>query len=137
MKKVIAFAGSIATMASTAAIALAQSEPQLPNINVNPTDDGLVRITDPGRLISSFVSGAIVFALLLVLFYLIIGGIQWITSGGDKGKTESARNKITAAVVGLAIVAASWAIFTIVGYIFGVNIAGSGLQDALQQIRPY
>jgi hypothetical protein len=43
-----------------------------------------------------------------------MGGIEWITSGGDKGKTESARNKITAAVIGLVILAASWAILGLV-----------------------
>jgi hypothetical protein len=136
MKKIIAVAASTASMLSAATMAFA-TNPELPQITVNPQDDGLVRITDPGRLISSFVSGAIVFALILVLFYLILGGIQWITSGGDKGKTEAARNKITSAVVGLAIVAAAWAIFTVIGYLFGVDIAGSGLQESLEQIRPY
>jgi hypothetical protein len=136
MKKAVAFATSAAALLATKAVAFA-SQPQLPQISVNPQNDGLVRITDLGRLISSFVSGAIVLSLILVLFYLIIGGVQWITSGGDKGKTESARNKITSAVVGLAIVAASWAVFTVIGYLFGVDIAGSGLQESLRRIRPY
>lgn len=136
MKKIAALASSFAGTIASAGIAFA-TEPSLPQITVNPEEDGLVRITDAGRLISSLVSGAIVLALILVLFYLIMGGIQWITSGGDKGKTESARNKITSAIVGLAIVASAWAIFTVVGYIFGVNIAGSGLESALERIRPY
>lgn len=136
MKKAVALAASTASLFASSALAFA-NEPQLPQISVDPQADGLVRITDLGRLISSFVSGAIVLSLILVLFYLIIGGVQWITSGGDKGKTESARNKITSAVVGLAIVAASWAVFTVIGYLFGVDIAGSGLQESLQQIRPY
>lgn len=136
MKKLAAVVGSIATFVSTSAVALA-STPTLPEININPTEQGLVRITDVGRLLNSFVSGAIVLALIMVLFYLVLGGIQWITSGGDKGKTEAARNKITSAIIGLAIVAASWAIFMIVGYVFGVNIAGDGLESAIDQIRPY
>lgn len=137
MKKFTAIAGSIATFVSTSAIALATT-PTRPDINIDPTGDkGLVRITDIGRLLNSFVSGAIVLALIMVLFYLVLGGIQWITSGGDKGKTEAARNKITSAIIGLAIVAASWAVFMIVGYVFGVNIAGDGLESAIDQIRPY
>ena len=51
---------------------------------------------------------------LLVFMYLIWGGIEWITSGGDKGKTESARNKITAAIVGLIVLASAWAILLLV-----------------------
>ena len=58
--------------------------------------------------------------LLMVFLYLIWGGIDWITSGGDKGKTEGARNKITAAVIGLIVLAAAYAILTIaVGFLGG------------------
>ena len=53
---------------------------------------------------------------------LVWGGIQWIMSGGDKAKTEEARNRITAALVGLAIVASAWAIMKLVEYFFGLNI---------------
>ncbi len=51
------------------------------------------------------------FALILVLIYLVWGGIQWITSGGDKAGTEAARGKITGAIVGIIIVAVAFAIF--------------------------
>lgn len=66
--------------------------------------------TDIGALINQALKFVMVIAALLVFLYLIWGGIEWITSGGDKGKTESARNKITAAVIGLVVVAASFAI---------------------------
>jgi hypothetical protein len=77
---------------------------------------------------------------LLVLFYLIMGGIEWITSGGDKGKTESARNKITAAVIGIIILAAAFAILQLVLTFLGLgslegafnstkNIRGGSLQN--------
>lgn len=61
-------------------------------------------------LINGVLSFIMVIGALLVFFYLILGGIEWITSGGDKGKTEGARNKITAAIIGLIILAASYAI---------------------------
>ena len=61
--------------------------------------------------------------LLLVFMYLIWGGIDWITSGGDKGKTEGARNKITAAVIGLIVLAAAYAILQI-AFGFLPNITG-------------
>ena len=63
--------------------------------------------------------------LLLVFMYLIWGGIDWITSGGDKGKTEGARNKITAAVIGLIVLAAAYAILTIaVGFLADGDFSG-------------
>ena len=70
--------------------------------------------TDIGELINGVLNFVMVIAALLVFMYLIWGGIEWITSGGDKGKTESARNKITSAVVGLIVLAASYAILLIV-----------------------
>jgi hypothetical protein len=55
-----------------------------------------------------------VIAAILVFAYLIMGGLEWITSGGEKSKTEAARNKITAAVVGLVILVASWALMNLI-----------------------
>lgn len=67
-----------------------------------------------GSLINGVLSFVMVIAALLVFLYLIMGGIEWITSGGDKSKTEGARNKITSAVIGLVILAASYAILLVV-----------------------
>lgn len=75
--------------------------------------------TSFGSLISSVLSIVMVVALLLVLLYLVLGGIEWITSGGDKGKTEGARNKITAAIIGIIILAAAYALVQLVAYVLG------------------
>lgn len=79
-----------------------------------------------GLTIGSFISAAIGAAFgiagILVFAMLIWGGVSWVTSGGDKEKTESARNRITAALVGLAIIAASWAIIKLLEAFLGINI---------------
>lgn len=75
-----------------------------------------------GGLISSIVGVVFIFGFLLTLLYLLTGGIQWITSGGDKAGLESARNKITHAIIGLVILGASYAIFTLVGGFFGITL---------------
>jgi hypothetical protein len=85
------------------------------------------QIDNIGKLISAAIGLALLIAALLVFVYLIWGGIQWITSGGDKGKTEEARNRISSALVGLAIVAAAWAIIQLVGYFFGIDIFGGNV----------
>lgn len=69
--------------------------------------------TNPGSLLTGVLRIVLVIAALLVFFYLILGGIEYITSGGEKGKTEAARNKITSAIIGLIILAASYAILTL------------------------
>jgi uncharacterized membrane protein YtjA (UPF0391 family) len=53
------------------------------------------------------------FSLILVLIYLVWGGVQWITAGGDKAGLEAARGKITGAIVGLIIVAVAFAIYNL------------------------
>lgn len=77
---------------------------------------------------ADIVSGAIqlilVLAAIIFFFVLVLGGIRWITSGGDKAQTEGARGQITAAFVGLVIVFATWAIIQLVEVFFGVSILG-------------
>ena len=75
-----------------------------------------------GTLIGAFLKLILVIASLVFFFILVMGGINWILSGGDKAKTEGARNQITAALVGLVIVFAAWAIAQLIGTFFGVNI---------------
>jgi len=67
-----------------------------------------------GKLISQLLNAVVIIGALMLFIYLLWGGIEWITSGGDKGKTESARNKITSAIVGLIVLAASWAILGLI-----------------------
>ena len=91
--------------------------------NPDNTGGGTI-ITNLGVYISNIVGIVLIIASIVTFFYLAYGGLMWILSGGDKGKVEEARNRITNAIVGLAIVAASWAIFLLVDYFFGLNIAG-------------
>ncbi len=65
-------------------------------------------------LVNDLFKVIMIIAVILVFAYLVLGGFQYITSGGEKGKTEAARNKMISAIVGLIIVASSYAILTIV-----------------------
>lgn len=86
-----------------------------------------IQITDIGQLISALVGTVLIIAALLAFLYLILGGIKWITSGGDKAGMEEARNKITHAIVGLIIVGAAWSIMTLVQNFLGVQIIGGSI----------
>ena len=81
----------------------------------------LTNLTLP-TIISGLIRGALVVAAVVFFFILVIGGIKWIAAGGDKAATEGARNQITAALVGLVIVFAAWAIVQLIQVFFGVNI---------------
>ena len=83
-----------------------------------------VNITDVVKLISAIVGTLLILASLMAFLWLIMGGISWITSGGDKAKMEEARNKITHAIVGLIIVGAAWAVMLLVQTFLGITIIG-------------
>jgi hypothetical protein len=73
-------------------------------------------------VIGGLVKLLMIVAAVVFFFMLVIGGIRWIASGGDKGQTEAARNQITAALVGLVIVFAAWAIVSLINMFFNVDL---------------
>jgi len=98
---------------------------QAPQITINQPPN--IKIGDIGKLISALVGVLLILSALIAFFYLILGGISWITSGGDKAAMETARNKITHAIVGLIIVGAAWAVMILVQNFLGVQIIGGVL----------
>jgi hypothetical protein len=92
-------------------------------INLKPGGD-FVNLQDLtiGGIVAGLIRLILVVAALVFFFILVIGGIRWIASGGDKAQTEAARGQITAALVGLVIVFAAWAIVQLINTFFGINI---------------
>ncbi len=115
MKKLIAILSSFLAFFLLAQTAAAQT-----NINIPPPENVPPSI---GPLISSGIQAVIVIAGLITFIYLVWGGIEWLTSGGDKAKYEAARGRITAAVIGLVIVIAAWAIMSLIGNFLGINFS--------------
>jgi len=91
-------------------------------IVVEPTGEAANLNFSVSQIVSWAVTAIILIAGLIFFFMLIIGGLRWILSGGDKAGTESARSQITAALVGLVIVFSAWAIVQLVGAVFNVDI---------------
>ena len=85
---------------------------------IKPTN---MNIVDLGGAISKGIQLMVGVAGILLFVFLVWGGIEWITSGGDKTKVENARNRITNALIGLAIVALAWAIQALLTNLFGLN----------------
>ena len=96
------------------------------SFSVNIGDETKSRVainTDLGNFVSKTISAIILVAGLATFMYIVYGGISWIMAGGDKGKLEEARAKITNGIIGLAIVASAWAIYLLLDYFFGIGIA--------------
>jgi len=77
-----------------------------------------------GGIIGAAIKLIMIIAALVFFFILVIGGIRWIVSGGDKAGTEAARAQITNALIGLVIVFAAWAILQLIDTFFGIKILG-------------
>lgn len=90
---------------------------EIPAGNVSP-------ITDLGLFVAKLAGTILTLAAVAAFIFLVWGGVQWILAGGDKGKVEEARNRITGAIIGLAVTAVAWAIFLLVDIFLGLNIAG-------------
>ncbi len=71
----------------------------------------------PNLITLIFIFGAVAF-----LFMFLVGALQWILSGGDKGKVEAARGRITSALIGIVLLLSTYAIIKLVELFFGISI---------------
>jgi hypothetical protein len=70
----------------------------------------------------NFLNIATTLAGLAVFVMFIAGGFQYLTSMGDPKGTESARNTLTYAVLGLVLVIAAWFILQFIEEFTGVTV---------------
>ena len=75
-------------------------------------------ITD---IVSELLKYVIVAAGLLLLLYLVFGGIQFMTSRGEPKAVEAAKAKITTALIGFIIVFISFWLVQIIGKVLGID----------------
>ena len=61
-------------------------------------------------------------ASLWFIIRMVFGGISWLSAGGDQKSIQNAQQTITNAIIGLAIVVASYAIISVIGKLLGIEI---------------
>ena len=118
---------------------ISQASPlTLPPINQGQGLGGFSNFTDTATVVRNIVSSLIGFLTIIAgLWFLIqfmLGAVSWISAGGDKGKVTQAKDKLTQAVIGLAIVVAAYTIAGLLGKILGLNFLDIG--GALNLITP-
>lgn len=55
---------------------------------------------------------------LAVLIFFLWGALEWIMAGGDTGKMQKARDKITQSIVGLVILVSSFTLIAFISRLF-------------------
>ncbi|MBM3283188.1 hypothetical protein FJY90_02945 [Candidatus Gottesmanbacteria bacterium] len=91
----------------------------------------LPTLTGPGggdkfTNLASLVNNAVpyVFSIsgIVLLLYLVWGGFNYLTSMGDPKKAESAKGKITNAIIGFVIIFVAYWLVQIIDYLFHLGV---------------
>ena len=75
-----------------------------------------------GNIITAIIPYIFAASGLIILVYFVIGGLEFLTSGGDPKKTESAKGKLTGAIVGFVIIFVSFWLVQIIGRVLNIEI---------------
>jgi cytochrome bd-type quinol oxidase subunit 2 len=79
-----------------------------------------------GKLFNQLFTLIIIAGAFLVLYNLIMGGLGWISAGGEKDKIEKARKQITNSIIGLVILMSIWTVY----FLITADILGIFTRDA-------
>ena len=79
-------------------------------------------------LIGNMIGMITIVAALFFLVEFFIGAFNWVSSGGDKGKVDTARNKMTNGAIGMVIVVAAYGVIGLIGSVIGLDILNPGAE---------
>jgi hypothetical protein len=69
---------------------------------------------DPRAIAADVINILLGFLGIIAVIIILIGGFKWMTAGGNEDKVAEAKKLISAGVIGLVIIFASWGIATFV-----------------------
>ena len=69
---------------------------------------------DPRTMAAKVINVILGFLGIIAVVIILLGGFKWMTAGGNEDKVGEAKKLITAGIIGLVIILASYAIATFV-----------------------
>ncbi|MBI2032062.1 MAG: hypothetical protein HYT09_00275 [Candidatus Levybacteria bacterium] len=90
-------------------------------VDKNAVEGGVLTLSCIPQVFQNIVVWLLLFAGVGALFFLILGGYKFITSGGDAKSAEGARKTITYAIIGLLLILLSFFIINSIAYFTGVG----------------
>ncbi len=87
------------------------------------------QLTGLEGLFSNVISLAIGFAGIVLFIMLLMGGFQYITSGGEAPKVEGAKKTITTALLGMIFVVLAYLILVFIKNFTGVDVTQFKIQQ--------
>ena len=124
-KKIVVLSLAILIITSALTLALTASTPVLAEIDVWGTETGntagadVMNTTglgdkDPREIAANVINIILGFLGIVAVIIILLGGFKWMTAGGNEDKVGEAKKLITAGIIGLVIIIASFAIATFV-----------------------
>ena len=77
--------------------------------------------TSGKKILQASLEWLFIIAAVLSLIFIILSGIQWITSGGDPSKIADAKKRLMYSIIGLIVVATAFLIVRLISSVLGVN----------------
>ena len=111
LKKLLLFAGAPVPLGPITGVGKFQEA----GIATNPS-------TPFGTLISSLITTVTIVGGLAFLLYFTLGGLKWITAGGDKTKVSEAQTSMTQGAIGLIVIVVSYFVVAIIGAVLSIDI---------------
>lgn len=84
--------------------------------------DGAEALTNLELFISNIIGFMTALGGIFFVIYFVLGAFEWITSSGDKGKLETARNKMVNGAIGMVLLVASYGIIGLLGSFIGIDM---------------
>ena len=82
----------------------------------------LTGATTASQLAIQIINLMLMFSGIVAVFFIIIGGYQYLTAGGNSEQAEKGRTAVTNAIIGIVIIILSYVIINVI-----VNLVGNGL----------
>lgn len=102
-------------------------------IDANKDLGSSVGVTNKVESVISEVVGLVtIVGGIALLFYFIIGALNWISAAGDTGKIEKARQEMIQAVAGMVFLVAAYGLIGVVSTFLGLHILNPG--EAIRNI---
>jgi len=80
------------------------------------------KLSDLEGVFGNVIKSALALAGVVLFILLLVGGIKYITSGGDPKAAEGAQKTITYAIGGLILILLSYLILVLIKTITGVDV---------------
>jgi hypothetical protein len=117
-KKITGLAVSLALAAAVLSpvAALAQGDLTIEDTGVTAIEESGLKLSggDVRQTAARLINVALGFLGIVAVVIVIIGGFQYMLSGGNEEKTSAARKLMISGIIGLAIILSAWAITTFV-----------------------